>query len=61
METPGFAETETISSDLNSTIAVRANIFKRYLGAANVRYIYMGQASKFKTSQSGILKRRHAR
>ena len=46
METPGFAETETITSDSDNTIAVPAINFKRYLGATLVRYINMGEASK---------------
>ena len=46
MGTPGFAETETFSSDSDSTIAVPAINFKRYLGTTGVRYINMGEASK---------------
>ena len=45
MVTPGFVETETISSDSDNTIAVPAINFKRCLGATGVRYINMGQAS----------------
>ena len=35
-----------MSSGSDNTIAVRAIIFKRYLGATGVRYINMGKASK---------------
>ena len=39
METPGFAETETVSSDSDITIAVPAINLKRYLRATGFRYI----------------------
>ena len=50
METPGFDETETGSSDSDNTVAVPAKKFKRYLGAIGVRYINMGKASQVQDS-----------
>ena len=53
IETSGFA----VSSDSDNTIVRPAIYFKRYLGPTGVRYINMGQASKLKTIQNGILKK----
>ena len=56
METPGFVETESMSSDSDNTIAVPAINFNRYLGATGVRYINRGQVSKVQDDPQWDLK-----